>query len=662
MLSSSAKFDTKNGSTLTQNGVTWIVTTKKGEIQNSYNNDTYKGQQFGTSKNPWQGTFSTENVQGTVTKVSVAANTGGNATLSVKVGNVDFKCGGKTLASVVKKSQGINTYDFEGGASGKIVVSLNGTSKACYLGSITVTYVGSDMKLTELSFPKDSYSFATTNDLSAFTGQKATLTSGGAELTGKTVTYSKSGDDIFSTLDDNTGVLALNGTAGKATVTAKFAGDEVYASSTKSYTVTVKKVYTDIASLKKDITSKSKSNPDKFTVDFKDAIVTYKSGDNLFIQDATGGLYSSASNTDLNGNDKINGWVDISVYKDQGQTRVNRLTFYKDTKIAPDAEFTPEVVTLTQLNDNMEAYENMRVRVVGVTLTSLFYRKEAKISQDGTTITLYDKSSNTSWDEKVGDVLDIEGYPCTYNGTKELCVWRKMDVDSPVVLDEISDNISDVIKANADKVVTVTLKRSISKDYLNTVCLPFDLSAEKIAEVFGEGSVVSDYTSVTGTVMNFTPVTEMVANHPYIVNATETFDTKNIAGVTLKTIVNDENRVDRMNAEETFIADFVGSPSIYTFTSVAGDQLFLGKDGKLYRPNAKGDKMKGMRAYFEVVDYTGNEAKVNIGGGLSSIDKLMNGEAMTGKVYNLNGQYVGNTLDGLAKGLYIMNGKKYVVK
>lgn len=363
----------------------------------------------------------------------------------------------------------------------------------------------------------------------------------------------------------------------------------------------------------------------------------------------------------MNGNDKINGWVDISVYKDQGQTRVNNLTFYTDTKIAHDAEFTPEIVTLAQLNDNIAAYENMRVRVVGVTLKSVFKNKFAKIAQDGTTITLYDKSSNTSWDEKVGDVLDIEGYPCTYNGTKELCVWRKMDVDSPVGLDETSEKISDVIKANADKVVTVTLKRSISKDYLNTVCLPFDLSAEKIAEVFGEGSVVSDYTSVTGTVMNFTPVTEMVANHPYIVKATETFDTKNIAGVTLKTIVNGENRVDRMNAEETFIADFVGSPSIYTFTSVAGDQLFLGKDGKLYRPNAEG-KLKGMRAYFEVLDGTGNEAKVNIGGGLSSIGKLMNGEAITGKVYNLNGQYVGNTLDGLAKGLYIINGKKYIVK
>lgn len=231
-----------------------------------------------------------------------------------------------------------------------------------------------------------------------------------------------------------------------------------------------------------------------------------------------------------------------------------------------------------------------------------------------------------------------------------------------VTLDETSDNISTVISDNAGRTVNVTLKRSISKDYLNTVCLPFAISADQVAEVFGEGSVVSDYTSVTGTVMNFTPVTEMVANHPYIVNATETFDTKNIAGVTLKTIAGNENKIEFENTEKTFLADFVGSPLIHEFTYTDGSELFLGKDGKLYRPNAKGDKMKGMRAYFEVVDYTGTEAKVNIGGGLSSIDKLMNGEAMTGKVYNLNGQYVGNTLDGLAKGLYIMNGKKYVVK
>lgn len=32
------------------------------------------------------------------------------------------------------------------------------------------------------------------------------------------------------------------------------------------------------------------------------------------------------------------------------------------------------------------------------------------------------------------------------------------------------------------------------------------------------------------------------------------------------------------------------------------------------------------------------------------------------KVYNLNGQYVGNSTTGLPKGLYIVNGKKLVIK
>ncbi len=33
-----------------------------------------------------------------------------------------------------------------------------------------------------------------------------------------------------------------------------------------------------------------------------------------------------------------------------------------------------------------------------------------------------------------------------------------------------------------------------------------------------------------------------------------------------------------------------------------------------------------------------------------------------GKVYNMAGQYVGNSLEGLSKGMYIVNGKKYVIK
>ena len=37
-------------------------------------------------------------------------------------------------------------------------------------------------------------------------------------------------------------------------------------------------------------------------------------------------------------------------------------------------------------------------------------------------------------------------------------------------------------------------------------------------------------------------------------------------------------------------------------------------------------------------------------------------KALQGKVYNLNGQLVGTSTDGLAKGVYIMNGKKVIIK
>ena len=37
-------------------------------------------------------------------------------------------------------------------------------------------------------------------------------------------------------------------------------------------------------------------------------------------------------------------------------------------------------------------------------------------------------------------------------------------------------------------------------------------------------------------------------------------------------------------------------------------------------------------------------------------------KSLKGKVFNLNGQLVGNSLDGLSKGIYIVNGKKVIIK
>lgn len=46
--------------------------------------------------------------------------------------------------------------------------------------------------------------------------------------------------------------------------------------------------------------------------------------------------------------------------------------------------------------------------------------------------------------------------------------------------------------------------------------------------------------------------------------------------------------------------------------------------------------------------------------GIHQVEQLK--EALQGKVYNLNGQLVGNSVEGLSKGVYIVNGKKVIIK
>ena len=49
--------------------------------------------------------------------------------------------------------------------------------------------------------------------------------------------------------------------------------------------------------------------------------------------------------------------------------------------------------------------------------------------------------------------------------------------------------------------------------------------------------------------------------------------------------------------------------------------------------------------------------------GTTGIDQVETGKkALQGKVFNLNGQYVGTSTEGLAKGVYIVNGKKVIIK
>lgn len=98
-------------------------------------------------------------------------------------------------------------------------------------------------------------------------------------------------------------------------------------------------------------------------------------------------------------------------------------------------------------------------------------------------------------------------------------------------------------------------------------------------------------------------------------------------------------------------------------TDGTGNKVYLSKNGR---------NMNGTRAWFVRYD-TAAPAKLTsfaINGvedtatGIDSIlDDTDNRNANNGVVYNLNGQVVSNNgLNGLASGIYIMNGKKIIVK
>ena len=280
---------------------------------------------------------------------------------------------------------------------------------------------------TTLSFPKEPTSFATTDDLTSFKGKTATLKAGETELTGKIIEYSKSGDDIFTSFDETTGALVLNGKAGTATVKANFAGDDTYASSTASYTVTVKEAIKDIATLKPLITATKIASAQSFTLKLTDAVVTYVNRNSAYIQDATAGIFVYASNHGLKNNQKINGLVDIKAFLYSNLPEISSWALDASAEITDDATFDIETVTIADLNANYSKYESKPVKIAGAIVTSEFVNNKAEISQDGNTYLVFNKGGSGVTLTK-NDNIDIIGYPTRFNDEYELFLWKQSDV------------------------------------------------------------------------------------------------------------------------------------------------------------------------------------------------------------------------------------------
>ena len=275
-----------------------------------------------------------------------------------------------------------------------------------------------------------------------------------------------------------------------------------------------------------------------------------------------------------------------------------------------------------------------------------------KLVCNGSDYTLTQFNGGTLWGIKAtADMVtalqandsQFKGHDLTLNG---------IDIYKTVALGEGDNSTALASKINN---VFVELTRSFVANTWNTVCLPFVPSAEQATELFGSGYKLAKFTESGTDKMTFTTIDleneDFVAGKPYLV-----YPTANLSHSS-KVLANVSITETEGSEDEDSGYKFKGSFEPTTFSENLNLYRFIASGNELKTPTVS--TLKSLRCYFEYPS-GGNARSFTIDeeGGTTGINAV-NGEGfMVNGYYNLNGQRVAKP----TKGLYIVNGKKVVIK
>lgn len=243
----------------------------------------------------------------------------------------------------------------------------------------------------------------------------------------------------------------------------------------------------------------------------------------------------------------------------------------------------------------------------------------------------------------------------------------RLDENSNDVARAISDNLYDGTNAKYAKVL-VTLVRTLHKDKWNTICLPFSMSAEDLKTYFGDGVKLETLSGATidasgALTLNFAAATKLDARKTYLIKPTAVSSNYNtyliesrplesmfVAPTTVTAnggVINMEGNYDKITLD--------GNKQDY-------EEYFLQNDKFYHIVPSNPLTAKGFRCYFTVSkDIMVNKAMVrHDDNSTTAINVVEVGTSADGskKIYDLQGiEY-----NGMPKGIYIKNGKKYCAK
>ena len=257
----------------------------------------------------------------------------------------------------------------------------------------------------------------------------------------------------------------------------------------------------------------------------------------------------------------------------------------------------------------------------------------------------------------------------TYTEQKPITLYRKIsDSAEPLVLAnddrERSESNAELLAAAAGKKVNAVLYgRTLFKDESwNTLCLPFDGDVEGSLL---DGTTLKELTSasVSGTTltMNFTATDKVKAGQPYLVKWANGNDilTPLFEGVTVAADVQPVP-TDFSDGSGKFVGVY------QPVTLAAGDRtvLYMGNGNNVYYPG-RDLTLGAFRAYFQLLDgyHTGSQTlptrfvlNFDDDADITGISDVQHSTVQS--YYDLQGRQVKQP----TKGVYMMNGRKLVVK
>ncbi len=582
--------------------------------------DAEKGQQFGSQRKPADFSISTSYVNGTITSIKINASKGknGSSTLAVSVG-------GNQYGKDVSLTNSATNYSFEGSSSGEVKISIKSVSIAAYIKSIEITYTSSSSSsVAAPTITPTSKEFA-----APFTATIASTTKDA------TIYYTLDGSDPIASTTRQTYTSAGVSIPAATTTLKAFASLNGENSSVASATYTFTGAYANLAALK----AVAKSG-NTYKVQLTDAIVTLTNGSNCYIEDATAGILYYKKSHGYNEGDKLNGVATVTYVVFNGTNEITSLE--GDITKEADATIPCTTVTLSDILNNTAQYESMRVKVEMAVAKDIFKDntdRDATIADGDLELPLYNGFASSTYKEfRVNAYVNVTGYPYVYvnkgSSTPTLKVW------------------TGDIEAVKDDAVKITDAQYGTAYYADAFFMPTGATGY-VAESNGNGGITLKETYAEGELVP--AKTALVLNAPkgnYDICLAESdaiAPTNNLLhGTTTENLTEVEGGTYKYyklsyNNEGNNLGFYWGSENGAAFTNGA-HKAYLAIESESLLSQSRG---------FSLADLTH--------GVTTGINTTVKSATQSTFIYDLNGRRI-NSLNGAAKGVYIMNGQKVLVK